>query len=101
MMSSARWRYSFGDLGGIAVVVGSTAAAGTAAEQQAERVLVVRDELEVGLEARFHLLARPRRGRRRLTDLLAQAAPDVVEELDVEVALGREVLVEHGLGNAR
>ena len=70
-------------------------------EQQTEGALVVGHELEIGGEARRHLLAGAAGGGRGLLDLLEQALADVAEELEVELALGAKVLVEHGLGDAR
>ena len=76
-------------------------AAGAAAEEHLEGGLVLGDEPEVGGEAALDLLARPGGLRRRLADRVAQAAADVLEQLEVELALRTEVLVQDRLGDAR
>ena len=76
-------------------------AAAAGAEQQAEPVGLVGDPSEPRGEAPLGLLARVRRGGRRRDDRGAQPVTDVVEQREVQLALGREVLVEHRLGDAR
>ncbi len=74
-------------------------AAGAGPEEDLERVTVVGDESEVGLEPRLDLLPWPRSVGGRLGDAVAELAADLAEQLPVELALGGEVLVQHGLGH--
>ena len=62
---------------------------------------IVVDPAEVRAEAGFGLRPPVERARGGLGDGLEQLAAHLVEEREVEPPLGREVLVQHGLGHAR
>ena len=71
------------------------------AEQQSERGPVVGDEAEVGAEARLDP-SRPVVARLVAAVISSSSwRADVLEQLDVERPLRREVLVQHRLGDAR
>jgi hypothetical protein len=76
-------------------------AAGTTAEEELVGAPVLGHEPEVRGEAVLDLLVRTAGVRGRLGDEVAEAGADILEELEVEVPLGREVLVEHRLGHTR
>ena len=74
--------------------------AGRRAEQQPERGAVVGDEPEVGAEALLDAFPAGVGPAGRLGQLVQELAADVGEQLDEQRPLRREVLVEHGLGDA-
>ena len=74
--------------------------AGRGPEQHAERRLVPRHEAEVRGEPGLHALAPRGRRLRRLGQQAEQLVTDVLEELDEQRPLRREVLVQHGLRDA-
>ena len=76
-------------------------AADRRAEQQPERRAVADRELEVRAKSGLDPFAARRRPAGRVGEPVEQAAPGVLEQLDVERALAREVLVQHRLGDAR
>ena len=75
-------------------------AARGAAVQQHERVVVLGDPAEVGAEAELGAAAAVGGVGRAGGDGVQHARPDVVEQGLEQLALGLEVLVQHGLGDA-
>ena len=71
------------------------------AEQEQERRPVADREPEVRAEAELDPIAQRARVRGRLGERAEQLAAGLLEQLDVQRALAREVLVEDGLGDAR
>ena len=72
-----------------------------ATEQQQERLAVLGDPVEVGAKPALGALATVLGVRGGGRDRRDEPVPDVVEQCLVEVTLGLEVLVQHGLGDAR
>ena len=75
-------------------------AAGARPEQQQEGGVIVGNPLEVGPESLFGLLATSGDAGRCFGDRRQQAVADLVEQGHVQVLLGIEVLVQHGLGHS-
>ena len=71
------------------------------AEQEQERGAVADREPEVGAEPELDPLAHRARPAGGLRERAEQLAAGLFEQLDVQRALAREVLVQHGLGDAR
>ncbi len=70
------------------------------AEQQAERGPVARDELKVGGETHFDAFTARLGPTRCGREPIEQLAPDVVEQLNEQRPLRREMLIEDGLRDA-
>lgn len=76
-----------------------TVVAYRSAKEEPERSLVLGHETEVGPKPALHLLPPGSGPARLLADLLDEAQADVLQQLDVQGALVREVLVQDGLGD--
>ena len=88
--SSVTWRIVSAEL---------VVAAGAAAVQELELVVVLGHPAEVGLEPALGLRSAVGRVGGGLGDRREQAVADLVEQRPVELALGVEVLVQHGFGD--